>query len=165
MASFDIEELVEPLKAALRSPGSTEFENVSDPEMGLYLRNAFWEAYLDGFIREFDEAEGIISHKTDVTENFSRDLQQLVILYTAIGILRIKLSSLKTSFRAKAGSAEYETSQSATILKSLLDEFTSRRQHLLETLSTHAESTAFYYLDSFQNRQNALNNGLIYWVG
>lgn len=164
MATFDIEDLIEDLEAALRSPGSTEFDNVDAAEMAIYLRNAFWEAYLDGFLRVWNESDGFIQHRTDTAEVFTRDLQQLVILYTAIGILRIKLSSLKTSFRAKAGSVEYETTQSATILKALLDEFTSRRSHLLATLSEHSNIGGFYYLDSFASRQNALNDGYTYWV-
>ena len=164
MASFDLEDLIPDLQAALRSPGSTEFDNVSNEAMTAYMRNAFWEAFLDGFIGEYIENDGFVSHRTSSTTDFTRDLQQLVILYTAIGILRIKLGSLKTSFRAKAGSVEYETSQSATILKSLLDEFTSRRQHLLDTISAHSEVGGFYYLDSFQTRQDALNYGLTQWI-
>lgn len=164
MASLDLEELVPDLKASLRSPGSTEFDNVTDAAMAQYMRNAFWEAFLDGFLKDYNEAEGIISHRSDTTIVIPRDMQQLVILYSAIGILRIKLGNLKTSFRAKAGSVEYETTQSATVLKALLEEFTSRRQHLLETISESANSTGFYFLDSFNLRQDALNNGYVDWV-
>lgn len=164
MASFDVEDLVEDLQAALRTPGSTEFDNVSNTEMAIYLRNAFWQAYLDGFLRDFTESDGLITHRTDTSEEFTRDLQQLLILYTAIDVLRIKLGSLKTSFRAKAGSVEYETSQSATILKALLEEYATRREHLIDTLSVNSETGGLFYSDTFQNRQEALRYGNTFWV-
>jgi hypothetical protein len=164
MASVDLSELIGDLEGAVTVPGAVSpFAASSDTEWLTRLRNAFWSAYNDGIIVGFicDE-DGIVTAAGGASTTFGRDLQQVVIMYAAINIYQNQMLQLKTLFRAKAGQVEYETQQSAQVVKSLLDSLLAQRATLLQRLSDLG-FTDSYYIDAVRSRDDSLRLGLIDW--
>lgn len=164
MASFDLEELIPDLVYSLQAPGSDEFANVSPEEWISRLRDGFWSAFNDGLLQGYVESDGVVNPRTGTT-TIPRDQQQVVLLYTAINVLRQTLLRINTTFRAKAGPVEYETQQSAQLLKALLDDLSQRRVHLLERLAKAGVSSAVFLLDAYRTRQDSLYYHDTFWVG
>lgn len=160
MATFDLSELIEPLRAEINIPGEDVYDTVSNSLWITYLANGFWSAQLDGLMGTYEESEGEVVGD----EVLPRDLQQLILMYTGIAILRQRLFSLQTVFRAKAGPVEYEVQQSAQVMKALLDEFSSRRLYLLQRLADTGIARSTYYIDTYAARQEAINSGYVGWI-
>lgn len=155
--AVDLSELIPSLKREVGTPGGEDdlFPDATDASWLGYLSDAFWGARLDGMLAGYVEADG------EITPDLDRDLQQLVILYAGITIVRNQLRSLNTRFRAVAGPVEYEIEQSASVLKGLLDELTSRRHLVLQRLSDIGAATETYYIDSLTERDLRINE--FYW--
>ncbi len=164
MASLDLTDLIPDLQYNLNSPGEDAFANVSEEEWTSRLRDGFWNAWNDGLIQDYIEVDGVVSPRSG-TATISRDQQQIILLYTSIAVLFQQMLRLNTTFRAKAGPVEYETQQSAQLLKALLDDLSQRRIYLLERLAETGVTRAFYLIDTYQSRQSALNEGISVWVG
>lgn len=162
MATLDLNDLIVPLKAAIDIPGEDNFDTVTTAGWKTYLANGFWQAYLDGFLEGFSEEDGEISQASGV--EMPKDQQQLIIMYAAIAIIRLKMLNLQTVFRAKAGPVEYEVQQSAQVNKALLDEFTARRLYLIQRLADSGIFRGTFYIDSFESRQRAINDGYTGWI-
>lgn len=165
MATIDLADLVPDLEGALTIPGATsKYADASEDEWITKLKNAFWSAYNDGLITGFtcDEDGAVSPVSGDGT--FGRDQQQICIMYAAINVLQNELLQIKTAFRAKAGSVEYETQQSAQVLKGLLDSLFQQKAFVLKRLSDMGTVDSFY-IDGVQNRDNAIRSGLITWTG
>ena len=166
MATVDLSDLIPDLTGAITIPGTTSrYSNASDTEWLTKLRNGFWTAYNDGVISGFTcDEDGIVSASGGGDATFSRDLQQIVIMYSAINILQMELLQIKTTFRAKAGPVEYETQQSAQVLQTLLASMLAQRTTLLDRLSDIG-ATDSYYVDGVKSRDLALRNYNIDWNG
>jgi len=164
MATVDLADLVPDIIVALNIPGEDAYATVSPETWVGYLKDGFWNAILEGLLVGYTEEDGVISSTVDDTA-MPRDLQQLIIMYTSIAVLRNKLFSLQTLFRAKAGPVEYEVQQSAQVMKALLDEFSERRRFILQRLADTGSSTDIYYIDSYIARQEAIDYGLTEWIG
>lgn len=160
-STIDLSDLIDFLKAELNVPGSDSYPDATNAEWALQLSTAFWEVVLDGLISGYKEVDGIISPESGTTA-LSREMQQLVVFYAGVKVVRNQLRDLKTAFRAKAGPVEFETQQSAQVLKTLLDELTRRRNFLLHRLSD-AGTSETHYIDIIVERENSINNGLTYW--
>lgn len=161
--SVDLGDLTDFLVAEVNVPGGDVFTGATEDDYLVRLQNAFWEATLDGLITGYTESDGVIS-PTSGTTDLGRDLQQLVIFYAGISIVRNHLRSLNTAFRAKAGPVEYETQQAATVLRDLLTELQKKRAIILERLSeTYATDT--YYIDAVLARDAAFGAGDTSFVG
>ena len=162
MATVDLSELIPDLKAAITAPGLTgTYDNVGEEEWVTRLNNAFWTAYNEGMITGFVvSTDGIVSSPSNVA--MGRDLQQLILMYAAINIVQNQLLQIKTLFRAKAGPVEYETQQSANVLKALLDSLLSQKAIAAERVASMVEIPTFY-LDMVATRDNALRSHLIDW--
>lgn len=167
MANVDITELIPNLEASLTIPGQVSpYDAATDTEWTVKLQNAFWRAVIDGVITGYSiDEDGII--KPDVTSGpaLSRDLQQIVVIYAAINIIQATMLQLKTSFRAKAGSVEYETSQASQVLTGLLNMFKEEKQIILERLSDIGSSSESYYYDGPIQRRYAESVGDTEWIG
>lgn len=165
MATVDLAELVPDLEGSLTIPGSvSKYSGASEEQWITKLKNGFWDAYNDGLISGFvcDE-DGLVSPiKGDAS--FTRDLQQICLLYAAMNVVQNELMQMKTAFRAKAGSVEYETQQSAQLLKGLLDSFLQQKGLVLKRLSDLGAVDS-YYIDGVANRDRAVRSGLVNWVG
>jgi len=165
MASVDLADLVPSLESALTIPGTTsQYSNATESEWVAKLKNAFWLATLDGVISGYtSDDDGIISPVSGTT-TLSGDLQYLVVLYACMDVVRNQLMQMKTVFRAKAGPVEYETQQSAQVLKTLLDQYMAQRDTILDNLAYSADVTS-YYIDAVRERDYSIRNDLTDWVG
>ncbi len=160
--AVDLGDLIEDLQSEVNPPGSNLFPDATDEDWLSNLRNAFWETVLDGIVSGFEESDGLVtpsSGNTDIT----RDLQQLIIYYAGIRILKNRLSNLNTLFKSKAGPVEYEIQQSSTVLKGLLDEAVRRRNFWLSRLSDSGQIPT-HYIDAVVSRSDSISYGDTYWV-
>lgn len=167
MASVDITELIPSLEATLTIPGQTSpYAAASEEEWTLKLVNAFWRTVLDGIVEGYSiDEDGIITPDTG-DSTFSRLQQQIVVIYAAVNVIQAQLLQLKTVFRAKAGSVEYETQQASQVLTGLLNQLNQEKAILLERLSDLGEGTDVYYYDSpWERRDNQRNLTSGYWAG
>lgn len=162
--AVDLGDLVELLQAEVDPPGTNSFPEAVEDDWINQLRGGFWEIVLDGIIGPDDyiDNEGVIEPSKAKTD-LSRDMQQLVIFYAGIRVVRNKLLTLNTVFRAKAGGVEYETQQAATILKAILDELTRKRNTILSRLSDLGTVDSVY-VDMVINRDYSLRYGDSFWT-
>lgn len=162
---IDLSELVPSLEAALTVPGAeAEFATVPEDQWVIRLVNAFWNAFNAGLFTGYSVDEDGAVTPTEGTEDMGRDMQQVLVLYAAMDVVRNQMRQLNTVFRAKAGPVEYETQQSATLLKALLDGYMGQIADLVERMGDTGGTTASFYLDGVFGREQAINYGLTYWV-
>lgn len=161
--AVDITDLVDNLIAEVNSPGTNSFPEALTSDWEIRLVNAFWDAVLDGLITNYESDEdGIITPITGTTD-LSREMQQLVVFYAGISVVRNTLRTLNASFRAKAGPVEYETTQAATVMKSLLDELVRKRNIILTRLSDIGQVDT-QYVDMVVWRDDSLRYGDSWWI-
>ncbi len=162
----DLADLVEPLQREVSQPGAelTTFPNADDSSWIGYLSDSFWEIRLDSLFSGFGEEDGVVSPTATGDPDLTRDMQQLIVLYAGIRIIRNQLLAINTVFRAKAGPVEYETQKSAQILKAILDELKLRRNFVLIRLAD-VGSEDVYYIDAILERDDSLSFGGSIWWG
>lgn len=160
--AVELEELIPDLLTEVNPPGSDLFPNATAQDWLSMLRNAFWEATLDKVIVGYTEEDGVVTPKNG-TQDLGRDFQQIIIYYAGVRVLKNRLSDLKTLFRTKAGSVEYETQQSAQVLRALLEEAVRRRDHWLEVIAEN-HGTPTYYIDAVRARERSAAHGVTSWL-
>lgn len=134
--AVDLLDLVDPLKRALSGPGEDLYPTVTDAQWVGYLADAFWTVrietgLLEGFgINDNDEIENIRGG-----DDLSRDYQQIIVLYAALGIITNYIRTVNTRFRAKAGNVEFETENSASALRDAMADLQRRRDMILARIS------------------------------
>jgi len=166
LASVDLEDLVPDLIIEVNQPGTDQYATVSSPEWVSELRNAFWNAHLDGLMNGWTESDGIISKLNDPTAAaMTRDQQQLIILYAYMKIVKNQILNTDTVFRAKAGPVEYETQKSAQVYRAILEDLNVRISRVLDRLADEGSATDIIYIDTYAARQSAIAYGFIDWVG
>lgn len=161
--SVDLGDLVPNIKLEVSPPGSNLFPNATDDEWQDRLANAFWNARIDGFLPGYVEADGLITPITGTTD-MPRDLQQVIVFMAAYSTLYLQLLGTKTGFRAKAGSVEYETTQSAQVLRDLAQSLKMRYEILLTRLSDLGLIPT-YAFDAYIEREQVLMQGDGFWIG
>ena len=160
--AVDLSDLIDMIKAEVDAPGEDSFPDALDVDWTNQLQGAFWEAVLDGIITGYEETDGIVtptSGSTDIT----RDLQQLIVFYAGVRVIRNKLRTMGTLFRAKAGPVEYETQNSAQVLKSIMDELVRKRNLLLSRLSDLGTVDSVY-VDMVIYREQSMQDESTWWV-
>lgn len=162
--SVDLTNLVPNLVAEITTPGVTTYATVSDDDWLLRLQNGFWEARLDGLIAAWTESEGIVTPIQSSGTDMPRDLQQLVILYTAFSVLRNTLQTMRTQFRASAGAVSFEYQQSSNAITQMLKDISERRAILLTRLSDLGMVPS-YVMDSFALRNASMVSNDTWFVG
>ena len=160
---MELIELVPSLKRAVAPPGEfdTFFTNTTDNDLSATLADALAEAQLDGFL-------GTIT--LDVTtETTSPDLSNpqaaLVILYATARVLTARVANLKNKTRYKAGSAEAETEQSASVLVELLRQTKERKKQLLEDARAGRMAQAFAMVDMYVAKSIDFNSVDVAYIG
>jgi hypothetical protein len=99
------------------------------------------------------------------TQDLSRDMQQLIILWAAWKIALNHMGSLNTLFRAKAGPVEYETQQAASVVKDVLDQLQARIKYILDRLpSIYGGGTPVAFLDAVIDRTYSQATGWSWWL-
>lgn len=162
--AVDLGELVELLQAEVDPPGTNSYPDAVEDDWINQLRGGFWEIVLDGIIKPnaYSDNEGVIV-PNQASGDLPRDMQQLVIFYAGIRVIRNRLLTLNTVFRAKAGGVEYETQQAASILRAILDELVRKRNTILSRLSDLG-TVDTYYVDMVVQRDFALGYGDSFWT-
>lgn len=142
--SVDLNDLVAALKLEVNPPGQDLFPGCSNIEWTQRLSNAFWNARIDGFLQEYVEDDGeVFPVSGDV--DMPRDLQQVIVFLAALTALSARLREVQTSFKAKAGPAEFEVQRSANVLRDQGDLLYKRYQLLLSRLSDIGELPVFVF--------------------
>ena len=149
--AVDLEDLIDDMKAELSVPGTTTYANSTDAQWVSQLRIAFWEVVLDQIISGYTETDGIVTPVSGDTA-LARELQQVIIFYAGLKVVRNRLMDLKTSFRAKAGQAEYETQQSAQVLSALYKGLLQKRDDWVSYLGASGFTGVSYYIDTVSAR-------------
>ena len=163
MAAVDLSDLIPDLEIALTAPGQTAtYAAVGEDEWIGRLKNAFWSAYNDGLINGYTCNEDGVVTPTSGSSTFGRDLQQIVLFYCGLNKVQNELMQIKTRFKAKAGPVEYETEQSAGVLKAILDSLLRQRDDIMDRLSS-MNGVSMVYIDSVRQRDYAFRDGLIDW--
>lgn len=141
----NVADLVESLKREVAVPGEfdTTFPNTDDDSLFACLCDGFSEARLDGFFGDnsLDWVSG------DLTSQITDGEGSLLVIYSAIRILRASIRSQAVSNTYKAGNVEYSTSQSANVLQAEMAALIDRRKELLQygdkAIRTHVNDS--YY--------------------
>lgn len=161
--AIDLGDLVPYLEAEVSPPGNDVFASTGDDEWVTRLANGFWNARLDGLLAGYVESDGEIVPVSGTTD-MSRELQQVIVFYAAYETILLALRTLNTSFRAQAGPVEFETQQSAQVLRDIASALKDRRNLLLGRLSDMG-ATSDYVIDAIIARQDSLLAGVTNWVG
>lgn len=123
------------LRREITPLGSDEFSNVGDIELADHLGDAFWEARLDGFMRGWRiDLNGTITREDGSPGDFPREKIALIVTYAAVRILRLRIMNTEAHFKASAGPVEFETRQSAEVMRELLRQLQWRKEKLLEAM-------------------------------
>lgn len=157
--AVDLGDLVESLRREVSQPGAefTTYPGASNTSFTGHLRDSFWELWIEsGLLAGYTEAEGLVTPTTEGGEDLDRGLQQLIVIYAGIRILRNQIMATNTVFRAKAGPVEYETQKSASAAKAILDSLIERRNYILTTLSEQG-AVADYYIDAVMERDDGFD--------
>lgn len=128
----DLQTLVEPLKRELAVPGVFEdfFPNTDDDSLAASLADGFAEAQLRGFFTDLTlDASAAPAYQTSA--DLSAGGGALIVLMTAMRIIRADLRSMTLNSRYKAGPVEVETSKSAMILRDELQYMRARVDDLI----------------------------------
>lgn len=160
--AVDLGDLVIPLRMEISPPGQDLFPDATDDEFTDRLANGFWNARLDGILAGYVESDGAIT-PVDGTTDMSRELQQVIVFYAAYDTILLALRAMNTSFRAVAGPVEFETQQSAQVLRDIAQALKEKRNILLTRLSDLGLTTD-YVIDSVIARQDSLLARVTTWV-
>ena len=160
--AVDLGDLVPYLEAEVSPPGNDLFDTTGDDEWVTRLANGFWNARLDGLLAGYVETDGLVVPVSGTTD-MSRELQQVIVFYAAYDTILLALRTLNTMFRAQAGPVEFETQQSAQVLRDIAAALKDKRNLLLSRLSDIGATTD-YVIDAIIARQDSMLNGAMHWV-
>lgn len=146
--AVELSDYVDVLKREVTPPGGTQFDGVSDDVFTGYLADAVWEARLDGFLEGWAADEDGQILPIDGVE-FPREHVALLVLYSGIRILRLRILNTNTRFSAKAGPAEFSQEQSANALTEMLKNLNEVKDRLLDMA---VEPTSSYLVDGYSVR-------------
>ncbi len=157
------DELVEAVKREVNPPGIDMFPTADDDDWLGQLRDSFWEAKLYGFFEGYTESDGVIAPITGSTD-MGRDQQALIVLFAGGRVIRNELKNTNTSFRAQAGSVEFEVQNSANLLIAILKDIRSKIDLALGALGA-LNSTTTTYIDALVGRTESILYGDTYVAG
>lgn len=140
-------------------PGSDTLASVTDEVLVGYLSDGFWTAKLDGFFAAYTESDGLISPESG-DEDLPRDWQQLIVFYAGMQMVENELRATNTQFRVQAGPVEYEVQNSAQLLREHLKALHTRRDYLLELLSSKYNISPGY-IDMIVARYDSMAAGMV----
>ena len=142
---IDLTDYAPALRREVNPPGVDLLSAATDTELVGYLSDAFWEARLDGFLTAWGcDEDGLVTPVDPLGDEIPRDALSLVVLYAGIRVIRNRILNTNATFRAKAGSVEYETGTSAQMLTEMLKQLKAAKDRLLER-ATDNETPIGYY--------------------
>lgn len=160
--AVDLSDLVEFVRVEANPPGVDLFPDANDEEWLTRLRNAFWTARMEGFFPTFTEADGLVVPVSGTTD-MDRELQQVVVFLAGYTAVMNTLRNTRASFRAKAGPAEFETTQAATVLTTQSNVLRDQLRRLLDRLSDQG-ATSVEVIDALVARTESIGAGTTIWV-
>jgi len=149
--AVELSEFVGSLRREVTPPGSTLFADVDDDTWIGYLSDAFWEARLDKLLEHWTcDEDGTVLPLVTGDADLPRESVSLVVLYAGIKVLRNRIISMNSAFKAKAGPVEYEAQNSATVLAEMLRQLKATKESIKDALES--EGTATAVIDAFSVR-------------
>lgn len=137
--------LVPAVKAQMNPLGQPEVVTDADEDRVIAgLGSAFWTAKLSGWFTnhrlnsDFTEIVNVSSGGDDLP----REEQQIVVLFTVLTSWRAQMVNNPTSRRAKAGPVETERTQSATVLRAMIDGLEAQIADLTEQMRMAGRGTS-----------------------
>lgn len=154
-----LSDFIPSLRREVEPPGVRLYDSLTPTDWVGYLTDAFWEARLDGFLKDWMVAESDINADPDAEiqplasggPDIGREGMALIILYAGIKVLRNRILNTNTRFKAVAGPVEFEQENSATMLAEMLKQLRSTKEQILEALD-EAEATAVMLIDAYSTR-------------
>ena len=111
------------------------YSEVENTKLTGHLVDAFWEARLDGFMDGWRAGtDGTMTRDSGAEADFPREKVALIVTYAGIRILRLRLMNTESHFKASAGPVEFETRNSAEVMRELLRQLQWRKEKFLEAL-------------------------------
>lgn len=159
---IDLGDLVEPLQREVNPPGTPTISATDEQWIG-YLADAFWTARLRGAFAGYEEDEGLIV-PTSGTTDLSREMQQLIVLFAGYRILLRAIQNAQTVFRAQAGPVEFETQQSAQVLRGVLAAIEAEMKEILNLVTGGSWATTVAYFDAVISRTTSIGDGESWFV-
>lgn len=138
----DLADLVEPLKRELAVPGEfdTYFPNSDDGVLLDAIADGFSEAQLDGYFSTYElDLETYLT-----TPDLSAGGGALIVIYTAMRIIRAQMRQQNMSEKYQAGNTSYEISRSATVLREELRYMADRKEELVRRASHIGTDTVVF---------------------
>lgn len=159
---MDLEELVASLKRTVAAPGEydTLFPSSTDDELSALLADAVAECQLDGFMSTV--SLDLVTATT--TPDLSTGEQALVVLYAAARVLTARISNLKNHTRYKAGAAEAETEQSASVLVELLRQTNARKRQITDDAKYGRAGLSFTMVDLYVSKSIDANTSDVAYI-
>lgn len=147
---MELADLVPSLKRAVAPPGeyAALFPSATDTDLTDLLADAVAEAQLDGFLAN----SSLNLDEATVEPDLSSAQKALVVLYGAARVLHVRIANLKNRTRYKAGAAEAETEQSASVLVELLRATNARKKQLLEDSRSGSAGLSFAMVDLYVSK-------------
>ncbi len=157
----DLGALIPNLQAEVQPPGEDAYPDATDDDWVMRLINAFWSAVLDGIITGYTvDDDGIVTPISGTTD-LTREMQQIIVFYAGIDIIRNSLRTLNTMTRSVAGPVEFEVQKSANTLRDILKELQVRRSLILTRLSDYG-AIPTSYVDAVLAREVSIAAGDVY---
>lgn len=159
---MNLSDLVPSLKRALATPGTFAdlFPDTLDTDLTGTLADAVAECQLDGFL----STTSLNLANSTVDVDLTASQQALVVLYAMGRVLNAKIANLKNRTRFKAGNAEAETEQSATIILELMRDVRGHKRRLLEEAKAGDLATAFAMVDLYVAKSIDTNSSDLQYI-
>lgn len=153
MAGDDLSESIASLRDLVATPGTfaSIYPDTTKDDLIRVLADAFAECQLEGML---------LKHSVDPDGYVDPPINQgelaMVIIFAAVRFMRASLLNANASVTYKAGSAEYSTSTSATLLKAILDDLKAQKDRLIDLADQSggpdSGNVAFYMADQYLAR-------------
>lgn len=152
--AVDLSEYVDSLRRAVTPLGANTYAGVSDQVLADHLLDAFWNARLDGFMKQYAASEdGVVEPVSEGAPDLDRSWISLIALYASIEILTKQVMNTQTKMRAKGGPVEFEQENSATMLAEMLRQLAATKKRILDDLLDSAQgATPVFLSDAYSTR-------------
>lgn len=158
---MDLTDLVPSLKRAVAAPGEfdTYFGEATENDLAGLLADAIAEAMLDGFLAGVALDLDQLTALPDLTQ----PQQALVVLYGSTRVLTARIANLKNHTRYKAGAAEAESEQSASVLVELLKQAKERKKQLLDD-ARYGGGASFAMVDLYVSKSIDVSDAAVGYI-
>lgn len=159
--AVELSDLVDSLKREI-SPlsGTDPYEATSEETLTGLLSDAFWEGRLNGMFVGYTINDNDQIVPLSGTDDMPRYEQQAIVLWAGYRVVLNDLRNAQSLFRAKAGPVEYETQQSATLLKGVLDAIRAK----IDVVVSQLGGTSATVFDAVIERSYSTGYGDTWWV-